>query len=30
MEVILEYPAPYHDPDIDALDTLIEFAKSKL
>ena len=30
MEGILEYPDPYHDPDIDALDTLIEFAKSNL
>ncbi len=30
MEGISEYPDPYHDPDIDALDTLIEFAKSKL
>ena len=30
MEVILEYPDPYHDPDTDALETLIEFAKSKL
>ena len=30
MEGILEYPDPYRDPNIDALDTLIEFAKSKL
>jgi len=30
MEGILEYPNPYHDPDTDALETLIEFAKSKL
>lgn len=30
MRGILEYPDPYHDPDIDALETLIEFAKSKL
>ena len=30
MEGILEYPDPYRDPDIDALYTLIEFAKSKL
>jgi len=30
MEGILEYPDPYHDPDIDALETLIEFVKSKL
>ena len=30
MEGMLEYPDPYRDPDIDALDTLIEFAKSKL
>ena len=27
---ILEYPNPYHDPDIEALEALIEFAKSKL
>ncbi len=27
---ILEYPDPYRDPDIDALETLIEFAKSKI
>lgn len=30
MEGILEYPDPYHDPDIEALETLIEFAKSKI
>ena len=30
MEGILEYPNPYHDPDIEALETLIKFAKSKL
>jgi len=30
VEGMLEYPDPYRDPDIDALDTLIEFAKSKL
>lgn len=30
VEGILEYPDPYRDPDIDALYTLIEFAKSKL
>jgi len=30
MEGIIEYYDPYHDPDIDALETLIEFAKSKL
>lgn len=30
LEGILEYPNPYDDPDTDALETLIEFAKSKL
>lgn len=30
MEGIFEGPDPYHDPDTDALETLIEFAKSKL
>lgn len=30
MEGILEYSDPYRDPDINALETLIEFAKSKL
>ena len=30
MEGILEYPDPYRDPDIEALDSLIEFAKSKI
>ncbi len=30
MEKVLEYPDPYHDPDTDALETLIEFAKSKI
>ena len=30
MEGILEYPDPYHDPDIEALEILIEFAKSKI
>lgn len=30
LDGILEYPNPYHDPDTDALETLIEFAKSKL
>ncbi len=30
MEGSLDYPDPYRDPDIDALDTLIKFAKSKL
>ncbi len=30
MEGIAEYPDPYHDPDIDALETLIKFVKSKL
>ena len=30
MEGIIEYPDPYHDADIDALDTLIEFPKSKI
>ncbi len=30
MEGIMEYPDPYHDPNIDALETLIEFVKSKL
>ena len=28
MEGILEYPNPYHDPDIEALETLIKFSKS--
>lgn len=27
IEGILTFPNPYHDPDIDALETLIEFAK---
>lgn len=30
MEGILEYPDPYRDPDIEALDVLIEFVKSKI
>lgn len=30
LDGIFEYPNPYHDPDTDALETLIEFAKSKL
>ena len=30
MDGILEYPNPYHDLDTDALETLIEFAKSKI
>ena len=30
MEGILEYPDPYRDPDTEALEVLIEFAKSKI
>ena len=30
MEGILEYPDPYRDPDIEVLEVLIEFAKSKI
>ena len=30
LDGILTFPNPYHDPDTDALETLIEFAKSKL
>lgn len=30
MEGILEYPDPYRDPDIEALEVLIEFVKKFL
>ena len=30
IEGISEYTDPYHDPDIEALEVLIEFAKSKI